>query len=258
MRSKPKKSLGQNFLSDPNILRKISAAISLGPGDTVLEIGSGRGELTRLLVARACRVYAVEIDNSLMPDLKDNLGKFSNICFINADILKLDFKKYFKKKIIVAGNIPYYISTPILERVFSHRRLIRDVYLTVQKEFAARLCAKPGSKDYGSLSCFTQFYSSPEILFHISKNCFFPRPKVDSSFVRLSIKADTGLSAPQEKKLFKIIRCAFGQRRKTLRNSLDGVASCAKLELFLKGCGLDWNIRPEQLSLEHFMRLSKA
>ncbi|TRZ96314.1 ribosomal RNA small subunit methyltransferase A [bacterium] len=259
MQIKPKKRLGQSFLIDPNIKRKIISACGLSQKDTVLEIGSGRGELTKLIAESAGSVLAVEIDTSLTEILKNNLIAYPNVKIINRDILKLDLSKLpvkFGKKLKVIGNIPYYISTPIIEYLLKYRKRVDSIHLTVQKEYARRLVALPGGADYGSLSCFLQYHSSPEILFYIKRSCFFPAPRVDSAFVRLTLKPNWQANPEKEKLLFKVIRAAFNQRRKTLRNSLKDTIPAQKLEQFFKKYSLDRNIRPEKLSLTDFSRLT--
>ena len=257
MYSKPKKSLGQNFLFDKNIQRKICAACDLESSDIVLEIGAGRGELTRLIAEKVAKIYALEIDVSLCQILKDNVSGYSNIEIINQDILRFNLRRYFKNGgIKVIGNIPYYITTPIIERLLDFRDRIDIIFLTVQKEFAKRMTAKPGSKDYGSFSCFVKYYTEPKILFPIKRTSFFPSPKVDSSLLKLQIRPNSCLKPKEERLLFRIIRAAFNKRRKTLRNSLEGVISEDKLEEFFNRYSIDKNIRPEGLSLKDFVNLA--
>ena len=258
MHIKPKKSLGQNFLVDRNIRGKILNACGLNADDTVLEIGAGKGELTELIAERVKFVYALEIDKRFFDVLISGPRLHTNIKFINADILKFDLSKIKPTggKLIVFGNIPYYISSPIIEHMFKYRKLISDIFLTVQKEFAERVVASAGTKTYGSFSCFAQYYSSPKIIFNISKGCFRPQPKVDSAFLRLSIRKDPPVSVDDENNLFRVIRAAFNKRRKTLRNSLEGILPKAELEDFLLKNSLDKNIRPERLTLEEFAKLS--
>ncbi|MDD4953339.1 MAG: 16S rRNA (adenine(1518)-N(6)/adenine(1519)-N(6))-dimethyltransferase RsmA [Candidatus Omnitrophica bacterium] len=257
MRLKPKKSLGQNFLIDKNIRTKIIDSLSLDGKDAVLEIGAGRGEITVLIAEKAGQVYALEIDSSLCPILKDNLKAFLNIEVINKDILKLDLKRYFAgKRIRVVGNIPYYISSPILEHLIEHRAVIQDIFITVQKEFARRVVSPPGGKEYGAFSCFVQYYLEPEIVFDIKKNSFSPVPKVDSSLLKLVVRPHPAVNPKDEKLFFKLIRAAFGQRRKTLRNSLSELIPADRLNDFFKAQKIDPNTRPEKLSLLDFANLS--
>ena len=258
MHIKPKKSLGQNFLVDRNIRKKILNSCDLSSDDTVLEIGAGRGELTGLIADKVNSVYALEIDKRLFDFLISEFNDRTAIKFINDDILKFDLSKINPAggKLIVLGNIPYYISSPIIEHLFKYRQLISGIFLTVQKEFAERVVASVGTKKYGSFSCFVQYYSCPKIIFNIGKGCFRPQPKVDSVFLRLLIREHPAVKVDDENTLFRIIRAAFNKRRKTLRNSLETIIPKSKLEDFLFTKKLDKNIRPERLSLEDFASLS--
>lgn len=259
MRVKPKKSLGQNFLFDKNIQKKILSALELKPDDIVLEIGAGSGEFAELIAERCAKVAAVELDRGLFTALNKRACPSRNIAAINSDILKTDIVKIFgagEKKIKVFGNIPYYISSPIMEHLFKFKRRISVIFITVQKEFAERVTANPGSKEYGSLSCFARYFSEPKILFEIKRNSFFPSPKVDSAFLRLDIRQEAALPKKREELLFKVIRNAFNQRRKTLRKSLKNIISKVALGAFFARSGLDINIRPEQLSLQDFINLA--
>lgn len=259
MRIKPKKRLGQNFLVDKNIQRKILDACAIGSSDIVLEIGAGRGELTEGLASLAKTVVALELDSSLCRILENKFRRYKNIKIINQDILKFDIDKYFsetKDKIKVAGNIPYYITSPIIEHLLKYKEKIDSISLTLQKEFGQRIIAHPGSKQFGAFSCFVQFYTSPKIVFTISKSCFYPAPKVDSCLLRLDIRRDGYLGVKDEARFFKLIRCAFNQRRKTLRNSLKDIVTEDKLTCFFRDSGLSINIRPEVLSLEDFAALA--
>lgn len=255
----PKKKLGQNFLIDKNIQRKIICVCELKPQDTVLEIGAGRGELTSLIADNVAKVYAAEIDPQLCNILKGHLKKYKNVKIINQDILKFNLRRYLGKsqKIKVIGNIPYYIATPIIEHLLKYRDKIDSIFITVQKEFAKRLIAQSGSKDYSSLSCFVQYYTKPKFLFLIKKTCFRPQPLIDSCFLRLEIREGSVVKVKNERLFFKIIRAAFNQRRKTLRNSLKSVISRQKLDSFFKRYNIDQNIRPEDLTLNDFANLSE-
>jgi len=258
---KPKKSLGQNFLIDKNIQKKIIRACHLSKEDIVLEIGAGRGDLTVQLTQSAKKVYALEVDRRLYPHLDQIADIYDNCQIIKTDILKFDINKFLddqqiKQKIKVIGNIPYYISSPIIEQLIRYRQAINLAFITVQKEFGRRARAVPGSKEYGSFSCFVQYYCVCEILFEIKKNSFKPAPNVESCFLSLAFREKAAVLAQDEGRLFKIIRTAFNQRRKTLRNSLDGLVAQERLKNFLQGAGLDKNVRPEDLSLGQFADLS--
>lgn len=255
---RPKKRLGQNFLVDKNVRRKIIDCCQFTSRDTVLEIGAGRGELTALIAARVKKIYCLELDSRLCDCIRQEFADITNLEVINQDVLKFNLKKYFKPgpKVKVVGNIPYYISTPIIEHLLKFSQLIDAIYLTVQKEFAQRLCAGPGSKIYGALSLFLQYHTEPKILFVVSKNSFFPRPKVDSAFVRLKIRTVDPVEVNDEKLLFQIIRTSFNYRRKTLRNSLSEVIPPSKLEDYFCSFNIDKDIRPEELSLKDFANLA--
>jgi len=260
MRILSKKSLGQNFLTDQNIRNKIVQALDLKTTDTVLEIGSGRGELTRLIAQKAGKIYSLEIDKRLYIALNVAFAAAKNIRIINQDILKFDLAKFIegnkiKGRIKVFGNIPYYISSPIIEHLLNFRGYLSAIFITVQKEFAARVVAHPGTKDYGSFSCFVQYYALPKVIFNISRNCFKPSPKVDSSFLELKIREAPAISVRDQGLFFRIIRSAFNQRRKTLRNSLSEIVSEQALGKFFEESGIDIKVRPERLSLRDFALL---
>ncbi|MCX5710561.1 MAG: 16S rRNA (adenine(1518)-N(6)/adenine(1519)-N(6))-dimethyltransferase RsmA [Candidatus Omnitrophica bacterium] len=257
MRLQPKKRLGQNFLTDKNIRNKIIASCGLSSTDVVLEIGSGKGEMTLVIADKSRKVYALELDTRLIPYLKEQFAEYKNIKLIHKDILKFDLNKGIKeKRIKVIGNIPYYISSPIIGHIAKYRNKIDLAFLTVQKEFANRIVAKPGTKDYGSFSCFVQYYFEPEIKFIISRGCFNPVPKVDSAFIRLKVRGSPPVKVKKEERLFKIIRAAFNKRRKTLRNSLQGLMNRDALDAILTENGLDLNVRPERLTLDNFASLA--
>jgi len=258
---KPKKSLGQNFLTDKNIQKKIISACALSGKEVVLEIGAGMGDLTQQLAINSRRVYALEIDRRLFPCLEGKLKVYANCRLLKGNILEFDIDKFLQgeliqQKIIVIGNIPYNISSPIIERLIQYRANIDTVFMTVQKEFGRRINARAGSKEYGSFSCFVQYYAQTKIVFEIKKGSFRPVPKVDSCFLSLKFREKPPVDVREEEFLFKLIRSAFNQRRKTLRNSLSGFISLASLEAFLDEQGIDRNVRPEELRLGEFARLS--
>jgi 16S rRNA (adenine1518-N6/adenine1519-N6)-dimethyltransferase len=261
MHIKPKKSLGQNFLIDKNIQKKIVSACNLSKDDIVLEIGSGKGELTALLAESAGKVYSLEIDSRLCPLLNEKLRAYDNCKIIQQDILKFDFIKFLqdnqvRQKIKVIGNIPYYISSPIIEHLIEYRQVISVAFITVQKEFGRRAKAVAGSKEYGSFSCFVQYYCRCQMLFGIKRNSFKPAPNVDSCFLSLEIREKPPVLVLDERLFFKLIRTAFNQRRKTLRNSLDGFLPQDRLKQFFDTTGIDKDVRPEELSLKQFASLS--
>ena len=246
---------------DQNIRKKIIRACNLSKDDIVLEIGSGKGELTAQLAQAVKKVYALEIDPRLYSTLEQTLIATDNCQIVKGDILKFDIGKFLldnqiTQRIKVIGNIPYYISSPIIEHLIGQRQLISTAFLTVQKEFARRARAVPGSKEYGSFSCFVRYYCECKILFEIKRKSFEPAPNVESCFLSLEFRDKSPVLVHDEKIFFKLIRTAFNQRRKTLRNSLDSLVQQDKLEIFFDQVGLDKNIRPECLSLEQFAQLS--
>ncbi len=257
MHIKPKKSLGQNFLIDANIRRKIVESLALTAQDVILEIGAGKGEMTALIAKRVKKVYALEIDKNLCYELNQSLSGHSNIEILNQDILKFNIGA-LGKRIKVFGNIPYYISSPIIEHLLKFKTTISSIFITVQKEFARRAVSGGGSKEFGALSCFVQFYSKPAIIFPISRNSFFPVPKVDSALLRMDIIKPLLTTKQQEARFFRIVRAVFNQRRKTLRNSLEGVVAPGRLNQFFSTFKIDKDIRPEKLSFRDFLNLSKT
>jgi len=253
---RPKKNLGQNFLTDIRIQQKIIKACELRPDDVVVEIGPGQGALTRLIATGVKKLISVETDRDLIEPLRMSFPNEligDQVEVINADFLQWEIPSGVK----IIGNIPYYISTPIIEKLIENRSKISVAYLTVQLEFGQRLTAKPGGKDYGSLSCFTQYYADIQMLFKIKNTCFKPAPKVDSCFLRIMMRPCPQEPAINEEFLFKLIQTSFQQRRKNIVNSLKKTAGKEKLEHALKVLGIDPNARPENLTLSNYIALSK-
>jgi len=258
MPKQAKKSLGQNFLTDTHIQRKIISASSLTKQDTVIEIGSGHGEITRYLANSAGAVYAVEVDGDLCEELAVTFENCPNVRVLRQDILKLDIPSLLRegeRPVTVIGNIPYYITTPIIQRLFLYAPFIKKVCLTVQKELAARMLAKPGTKEYGSLSIFVRYHTEPETFFIIKRSCFSPAPKVDSAFLILHMRRMPLLASEKEKYFFRVVRAAFSQRRKTLKNSVKGIIPQDTVESFCRRYGFALTVRAEELSLEDFINL---
>jgi len=253
---RPNKRLGQNFLIDNNIKNNIIDAVGLNKKEAVLEIGPGLGALTEGLCKCANKVVAIEKDRRLYEYLLKNTA-CKNLELIQGDILKYDFKHGGSHNLKIVGNLPYYISSPILIYLINNRNAIDEIFITVQKEFAQRLTASPGGKDYGSITCFTQFYTEPSILFTIKKNSFYPVPEVDSCFMKIFFRRQP-LYLTDEGKLFKMIRASFGKRRKTILNSLSSSGMFPSKEHLLQkleASGISPMRRPEEISLKKFVDL---
>lgn len=251
----PKKSLGQHFLTDPNVLRKIVDAARLAPADTVFEIGPGRGDLTKRLARTAGAVFAVEFDRRLIPLLKSSLERIENVHLVRADALTFPLHRLPAGTAVVA-NLPYNVATPILMRLVEERARFSRLVLMFQKEVADRITASPGTKDYGSLTLAVRYAMDAEILFKILPGAFSPPPKVDSAVVRLVPLPAPRVAVRNEPFLFSVIRAAFGQRRKTLRNALRSIAGMDSLSAAEKNAVIDLGRRGETLSLDEFARLA--
>ncbi len=249
-----RRPLGQHFLFDPRILKKIIDCGKVTSEDTVVEIGPGLGKMTKLLAERVKKVIAIEIDKRLAERLKEALSTYQNIEVITADALKFPYET-IKGKFKVIANIPYYITTPLLFRLLKFRDKIISMTLLVQKEVARRIAAVPGNKDYGILSISVQLYSKPSLKFSISKGAFSPPPEIDSSVVYFEVYPQTVLKLENEEFFLKVVRTAFSQRRKTISNSLK---SFKNIKEALDKAGLDPKLRPEMLSIKDFLRLANA
>lgn len=256
------KRYGQNFLIDSHVMEKIIRAADITKEDMVLEIGPGIGSMTQYLCESAKKVVAVEIDKNLIPILEnDTLAGYDNVTVIQEDILKMDIKELIKrenenKPIKVVANLPYYITTPIIMAIFENNVPVESVTVMVQKEVADRIQTGPGTKDYGALSLAVQYYAKPEIAANVPPNCFIPRPTVSSAVIRLTRHKECPVYVQDEKLMFKIIRAAFNQRRKTLQNSICNAVDlnftkAAVIEVLQK-MSLSPTIRGEALSLGQF------
>lgn len=267
------KRYGQNFLIDTNILKKIVEEAGVTKEDCVVEIGPGIGTMTQYLAESAREVVAVEIDKNLIPILEDTLSEYDNVTVINEDILKVDLRKLAEEKnngrpVKIVANLPYYITTPIIMGLFENQVPLSSITIMVQKEVADRMQVGPGTKDYGALSLAVQYYARPEIVLQVPPACFMPRPGVGSAVIRLTKHEQPPVRAKDEKKLFAVIRAAFGQRRKTLANALTNgfcyEAESGKTQRVtrqqvydaLEQMKLSQTIRGEALTLEQFAELS--
>ncbi len=247
-----RRCLGQHFLMDPVINERIINSAQVTPEDVVVEIGPGPGRLTRMLCERVRKVIAIELDDTLYARLHAEFTAYENIELIHGDALEYPYETL--PEFVVVANIPYYITTPIIFRLLAARPHLKSMTLTVQKEVAERIVARPGGKDYGVLSLMVQYHALTALQFIVPKEAFRPVPKVDSAVVRIQILEKPSVAVKDEKMFFKIIRTAFVQRRKMLSNSLRGMRKDTREWLTL--AGIDPNRRPETLSIQEFSRLS--
>ena len=254
-----KKNFGQNFIIDQNVLKNIILSAEITKNDFVIEIGPGIGSLTQFLCENAKTVKAIEIDKKLIPILKNTLNEYDNLEIINGDALKIDFNDITEEPFKIVANLPYYITSPIIMSILENKLNVNSITVMVQKEVADRINAKPGTKDYGSLSVAVQFYCESVINFIVPPNCFMPKPKVDSAVITLKPKKNK-IEVINESIMFKIIKCAFGQRRKTLLNSIynQGGFGISKNDILLalSDIGVSPNARGEELSIEQFAALA--
>ena len=259
------KSMGQNFLIESWVPRDIAEASGAGPGTGVLEVGPGIGPLTRELARRADRVVSVELDRSLLPILAETLAGCPNAQVRPGDILKTDIPGLVRERFagltpLACANLPYNITTPAITALIE-AGCFASITVMIQREVARRICAAPGTADYGAFSVFCQYYTRPELLFDVPPECFLPAPKVTSSVLRM-VPCPPPPEVDDEAHFFRVVRAAFAQRRKTLVNSLSAVlgTQLSKEELVSRvlSCGLPENIRGERLSISDFAALSKA
>jgi len=258
-----RKSYGQNFLIDSHVLDKIVSAAEIDSETEVLEIGPGIGTLTQYLAESAKSVTAVEIDDKLIPILEKTLAEYDNVRVIHGDILKQDIAEIFGgRHFKIVANLPYYITTPIIMSLLESHVPADSITVMIQKEVAERMMASPGSKDYGALSLAVQFYAEPYLAANVPPNCFMPRPNVGSAVIRLKRLEEPPVKVKDEKLMFKLIRAAFNQRRKTLANAVknfEGLSfSREEVESAIQSIGLDVRIRGEAMSLEQFAKLADA
>ena len=254
------KSMGQNFLVADWVPQDIAAASGAGPGVGVLEVGPGIGPLTRELSRRAERVVSVELDRALLPILEETLADCPNVQVVPGDILRTDIPALMEERLagltpIACANLPYNITTLVEAGCFA------CITVMIQREVARRICAAPGSGDYGAFSVYCQYYTNPEILFEVEPACFLPPPKVTSAVVRL-VPRPAWPEVDDPAHFFRVVRAAFAQRRKTLLNSLaaslEGAPDRTRLAQAIEGCGLPAGIRGERLSIPQFAQLSQA
>jgi 16S rRNA (adenine1518-N6/adenine1519-N6)-dimethyltransferase len=257
------KALGQNFLIDNDILDKIVASANLTKDDKVLEIGPGIGLLTVRLADSSGKVLSIELDDKLIPILNDNLKEFDNVVIYHGDAMKVDLMQltdeHLKEPFTICANIPYYITTPLINRFFKEDLNVKNIVLMIQKEVAERMVAKPGGKDYGALSLLIQYYSKPSIVTLVPPNCFVPRPKIDSAVIKLEMYKKPPVELISSELFFNVIKASFSQRRKTLSNALKPMGiPREELKLCFDQCSIDPSRRGETLSIDEFANLSNS
>lgn len=256
------KSLGQNFLVSDEVVEGIVESANINKEDIIIEIGPGLGVLTNLLLEKSDDVIAVELDNRMVEIISDRFKEKTNLTVIHEDILKVDLKELLNNrkksensKVKVVANLPYYISTPIIMKLLEQNQIIDEIIVMVQKEVGQRLTAKTGTRVAGAITYAVEFYSDATAIINVPKESFVPSPKVESVVIKLKIKKQT--QDINKEMLFKVIKTAFSQRRKTLSNALvnGGIVEKNKLEEVLEKAGLEKNVRGENLNLEDFIKL---
>jgi 16S rRNA (adenine1518-N6/adenine1519-N6)-dimethyltransferase len=254
-----RKSLGQHFLSDPSILGRIADALSPGPGDTVIEIGPGRGALTDILAVRAGRVKAIEVDRALAAVLRERYVARPEVEIVEADVLETDLAALAGGPYLLVGNVPYYITTPILFHALRAPRPARAVYL-VQREVAERIVAAPGEREYGALSANVQGFATAELLFRVPAGAFHPTPKVESAVIRITPRPDPVVAPAEEARYRAFVQEAFSLRRKQMRRVIRTIVGvdADKADAVLGESGIAPDARPETVGPEAFARLVRA
>lgn len=255
-----KKKYGQNFLEDENLFSKIEEVVNLLPNENVLEIGPGLGYLTEMFLKKNINTTCVEIDDDLIPKLSKKFSKYENFNLIHNDFLKLDLNNILKGKTYkVIANIPYYITSPIIEKLIEFKENIDEIFLMVQKEVGERLCSKENDKNRSIFTHFVQFYGETNYLFTVKKELFTPMPKVDSAFIKIKIYKDNKYkNLINEDKYFKFIKTSFSNKRKCLTNNLKSLGYNKDfLEEKLEKINLSKTVRAEDLSIENFIDLIK-
>ena len=257
------KSLGQNFLIDDNVIDRILEGARLSETDRIIEVGPGIGTLTREMGKVAENVVAIEIDKTLIPILKETLADLDNVEVVNEDILKVDVQGLINEKlnggpVKLVANLPYYITTPIVMKFLEEDIPVTDIVVMVQKEVADRMNAKPSTKDYGALSVAVQYYCDTEIVAKAPRHMFVPQPNVDSIVIGLHVRDEKKYVVDNEDIFFKTVKASFGQRRKTLLNSLGGLGFLSKDQIkeALQAANIDEKRRGETLSIDEFANLS--
>ena len=255
----PLKKFGQNFLCDENVVQKIAESTGVGPKENVLEIGTGLGALTRALASRAKKVVSVEIDRGLLALHAQTLGDLPHVVVVEGDILKCDLSalcshEFHGEPFHVCGNLPYYITSKILLHVLESQAPVQSLTAMVQKEVAQRLCALPGDSDYGALTASCLYYGTPQLLFTVSRNCFFPAPDVDSAIIHFDLSSPC--CAVARAWYTAVVRASFSMRRKTIYNNLKSLAG-KDAKSILESCKIPLSARAQELSPNDFCEIAK-
>ncbi len=258
------KGLGQNFLVDPEVCPAMAEAAGLNENTCAIEIGPGVGVLTAELAKRAGKVLSFEVDDRLLPVLKETLADFTNVEIINQDVMKADLKGIIEEKcagmdVVVCANLPYYITSPIIMLLLESRLPLKSITVMVQKEAADRLCAEVGSRDGGAVTVAVNYYAESEKLFFVPRDSFLPPPKVNSEVIRLTVRENPPVNVKNEADFFKTVKAAFSQRRKTAENSISSGTGIKKdvIAQALAEAGLEKTVRAEKLTMEDFANLAQ-
>ena len=258
------KSLGQNFLIDPDVCPQMAAQAVGSPDDGVLEIGPGVGVLTAQLCRRAKKVVAIELDRRLLPVLSETLSAFRNVEIISGDVLKLDLQALLRekftdcKRVSVCANLPYYITSPVIMRLLEERLPLAQIVVMVQKEAAERLCAEVGTREAGAVTAAVRYYAQADELFFVPRTSFFPAPKVDSAVIRLRLRTEPECKPTDEAFFFRLVKAAFAQRRKTAQNGIAAGLGLPKEQVAaaLETLGLPADVRAEKIPMAQLVALS--
>lgn len=259
------KSLGQNFIINPDVCPRMASECGADSESGVIEVGPGIGVLTMELAQQAKKVVSIELDTRLLPILDDTLSDFDNVKIVNDDILKINLPELIEKEfdgmdVYICANLPYYITSPVIMMLLESRLPVKAITVMVQKEAADRLCAEVGSRDSGAVTVAVNYYARAEKLFDVKKGSFMPAPKVDSSVIRMNIREKPPVDVSDEKLFFDIVKAAFGQRRKTALNSLSSGLGMPKEKIAaaLEKCGFDTNVRAETMTMNDYAKLCEA
>ncbi len=264
---KANKSLGQNFLISEEVVEKIVNCSNINKEDLIIEIGPGLGTLTKILLEKAGKVICIELDTNMLKILEDRFSLYDNFKIINNDILKVDLKELIKiekakgqiKNVKVVANLPYYITTPIIMKLLEEELDLESITVMIQKEVADRLIAIPGQKNTGAITYSVYYYAISEDILEVPNNSFIPEPEVTSKVIKLNIRKKSIVNPKNKEEMFRIIKCAFMQKRKTLLNSLTNskIFNCKQQGIdILRSLDISENVRPEELTLEQFSEIS--